>query len=123
VITAGAALLLYEPYGVGGIVAATGIATIASVVAQAWVLRGELGRLELGRLLSSGMRILAAAGALAAVAYGVWDLLDGELGRGTGAQIVSLGLALGAGALVYLAAVVALRVPEADQALRVIRRS
>src|SRR5687767_459214 len=45
VITAGAALLLYEPFGVGGIVAATGIATIASVVAEAWVLRGALGRL------------------------------------------------------------------------------
>jgi putative peptidoglycan lipid II flippase len=122
VITAGAALLLYEPYGVGGIVAATGIATIASVVAQAWVLRGELGRLELGRLLSSGGRVLIGAAALAGVAYGVWDFLDGELGRGTGAQIVSLGVALGAGALTYLAAVVALRVPEADQALRLLRR-
>jgi putative peptidoglycan lipid II flippase len=122
VITAGAALLLYEPYGVGGIVAATGIATIASVIAQAWVLRGELGRLELGKLFSSGMRILVAAVALAAVSYVVWDLLDSELGRGTGAQIVSLGVALGAGALAYLAVVLALRVPEADQALRVIRR-
>ncbi len=121
-ITAGAALLLYEPYGVGGIVAATGIATIASVVAQAWVLRGELGRLELGRLFSSGMRIVLAAAALAAVSYGVWELLDAELGRGTVAQIASLGAALGAGGLAYLAVVVALRVPEADQALRVIRR-
>ncbi len=122
VITAGVALLLYEPYGVGGIVAATGIATIASVVAQAWVLRGELGRLELGRLISSGARIVLAAGALAGVSFLVWDFLDSELGRGVGAQIASLGIALAAGALTYLAAVLALRVPEASQALRVVRR-
>ncbi len=122
-ITAGAALLLYEPYGVGGIVAATGIATIASVFAQAWVLRGELGRLELGRLASSGSRIVLASAALAGVSYVVWDVLDAAFGRGLGAQITSVGVALGAGALAYLAAVLALRVPEARQALRVLRRS
>ena len=122
ILTAGFALLLYEPYGVGGIVAATGIATIASVLAQAWVLRGALGRLELGSLLWSGSRILLAGGALAAVSFGVWDFLDGELGRELGAQIVSVGVALGAGAIAYLATVVALRVPEAAQALRVLRR-
>jgi putative peptidoglycan lipid II flippase len=122
VITAGGALLLYKPFGVGGIVAATGIATIASVVAEAWVLRGALGRLELGRLLWSGSRIVVAAAVLAGVSYGVWDVLDAELGRSVGAQIVSLGAGLAAGALAYLAAVLALRVPEARQALRVIRR-
>ncbi|MDQ3571283.1 MAG: murein biosynthesis integral membrane protein MurJ [Actinomycetota bacterium] len=121
-ITAGVALLFYEPFGVGGIVAATGIATIASVVAQAWVLRGQLGRLELGTLIWTGTRIVAAATILAGVAYLVWDLLDSELGRGTGAQIVSLGVALGAGGLAYLGAVVAMRVPEASQALGALRR-
>jgi putative peptidoglycan lipid II flippase len=121
-ITAGVALAFYEPFGVGGIVAATGIATIASVVAEAWILRGTLGRLELGRLIWSGSRILVAGAALAGTSYLVWDVLDSELGRGVGAQIASLGVALGAGALVYGAVVLALRVPEATQALRVIRR-
>jgi putative peptidoglycan lipid II flippase len=121
-ITAAASLLLYEPFGIGGIVAATGIATIASVGAQAWVLRGQLGRLELGRLVSSGIRVVIASGVLAAVAYGVWDVLDSELGRSLGAQVASLGAALAAGGLAYLAAVIALRVPEASQALNVLRR-
>ena len=49
-ITAIAALLLYSPFGVGGIVAATVIATAVSVLAQTVVLRRQLGRLELGRL-------------------------------------------------------------------------
>ncbi|CAN5177226.1 murein biosynthesis integral membrane protein MurJ [soil metagenome] len=121
-ITAVGALLLYKPFGVGGIVAATALATFASVVAQMAVLRGHLGRLELGQLAWSGSRIVLAAGVLGGVAFGVWDVLDAELGRGTGGQIVSLGTALAAGGAAYLAAILALRVPEAKQALRVFRR-
>ena len=120
-ITALAALALYEPFGVGGIVAATGIATIASVLAQAVVLRGQLGRLELGSLLWAALRIALAAALLAGVSYVVWDSLDAELGRGLGGQIVSLGVALLAGAVVYGATVLALRVPEGRQILRLLR--
>ena len=47
-ITALFSLLFYEPFGVGGIVAATAIATAASVAAD--VIQRTLGRLELGRL-------------------------------------------------------------------------
>ena len=121
-ITALAALALYEPFGVGGIVAATAIATAASVAAQAIVLRRELGGLELPRLLASTTRIAIASAALAGVAYGVWALLDDVLGVALGAQIVSLGVALLAGGAVYAAALFALRVPEADQLRRLLPR-
>ena len=95
-VTALAALGLYH-LGVGGIVAATAIATAASVVAQCVILRRMLGGLELGqpaRHAASGSRLAAAA--LAAVSFGVWDVLDDALGRGLAGQIVSLGVALGA---------------------------
>ncbi|MDQ3729553.1 MAG: murein biosynthesis integral membrane protein MurJ [Actinomycetota bacterium] len=121
-ITAGVSLAFYEPFGVGGIVAATAIATIASVIAQAVVLRSHLGRLELGRLAWSGSRILLASAALAGVALGVWDVLDSALGRGLAGQIVSLGVALAAGAAAYAGALLVLRVPEMNQVLSVIRR-
>jgi putative peptidoglycan lipid II flippase len=65
---------------------------------------------------------LLASAALAAVSYGVWDVLDSELGRGTGAQIISLGAALGAGALIYALAILALRVPEGRQVMNLVRR-
>src|SRR4051794_7563113 len=99
-ITAIAALALYSPFGVGGIVAATLIATATSVLAQTIVLRRQLGRLELGRLVWTTVRVSAAAAALAGASYGVWDLLDAALGRGLGAQVISLTAGLGAGALV-----------------------
>jgi putative peptidoglycan lipid II flippase len=122
VITAIAALVLYGPFGVGGIVAATVIATAASVLAQTIVLRRQLGRLELGRLIWTTLRVSAAAAALAGASYGVWDVLDTALGRGLGGQVISLTAGLAAGALVYAAAIVLLRVPEAQQIWRLLRR-
>jgi putative peptidoglycan lipid II flippase len=121
-ITALAALGLYH-LGVGGIVASTAIATAASVVLQGVILRRILNGLELGRLLDAAIRITIAAVALAAVSYGVWDLLDSALGRGLVSQIVSLGAGLGLGGLVYLGAAKLLRIAELEQILRLVRRS
>ncbi len=101
-ITALAALVLYGPFGVGGIVAATAIATIVSVAAQAFVLRPRLGGIEFARFLETTVRIVGASAALALVSYFTWDLLDEALGRALGAQILSMVAALGAGGLVYL---------------------
>ena len=58
-VTAVAAFALYSPFGVGGIVAATAIATAASVVAQAWSCARQLGGLELGRLAWTTLRVIA----------------------------------------------------------------
>ena len=121
-ITAIAALALYRPFGVGGIVAATVIATAASVLAQTIVLRRQLGRLELGRLIWTTLRVGAAAAALAGASYGVWNVLDTALGRGLGGQVISLTAGLAAGALVYAAAIILLRIPEAEQIWRLLRR-
>jgi len=120
-VTALAALGLYH-LGVGGIVAATAIATVASVAVQIVILRRLLDGLELGRLLDAGIRITVAAAALAAVAFGIWDVLDGALGRGLGGQIVSLGLGLGLGGLTYLGVSKLLRIAELDQIMRLVRR-
>jgi putative peptidoglycan lipid II flippase len=120
-ITAIAALAFYGPFGVGGIVAATVIATAASVLAQTIVLRRQLGRLELDRLLWTTIRVSLAAAALAAASYGVWDLLDAALGRSIAGQVVSLTAGLGVGLAVYAAAITLLRIPEAEQIRRLLR--
>jgi putative peptidoglycan lipid II flippase len=122
VITVIAAAVLYSPFGVGGIVAATGIATAASVLAQMVVLRGQLGRLELGRLVWTTIRVSAASAALAGASYGVWYVLDQALGSGLAGQIVSLVAGLGVGALVYGVAITAMRIPEARQIWNLLRR-
>jgi len=121
-VTALASLALYEPFGVAGIVAATAIATAASVAAQGIVLRRTLGGLEITRLISTTVRITIASAVLAGVAYGAWWLLDDALGQGLGGQIVAMTVALALGAASYAAALFALRVPELQQILNLARR-
>jgi putative peptidoglycan lipid II flippase len=122
VVSALAALALYTPFGVGGIVAGTGIGTTAAVIAQAVILRRRFGGLELRRLTSTATRITIAAAALAGVGWLVWDALDQALGRGLGGQIVSLGTGLAVGGLVYVAVAKLLRVEELEQMTRLLRR-
>jgi putative peptidoglycan lipid II flippase len=122
VVSTLAALALYSPFGVGGIVAGTGIGTTVAVIAQAVILRRKFGGLELRRLLSTGTRITIAAAALAGVGWFVWDVLDQALGRGLGGQIVSLGTGLAIGGLVYVAVAKLLRVDELEQMTRLLRR-
>lgn len=122
VVSALAALALYGPFGVGGVVAGTGIGTTAAVVAQAVMLRREFQGLELGRLLSAAVRISIASAALAGASYLVWKGLDGVVGRGLAGQIISLGGGLAVGAAVYLAVARALRIAELDQIMRLVLR-
>jgi putative peptidoglycan lipid II flippase len=122
VVSALAALALYAPFGVGGIVAGTGIGTTVAVVAQAVILRREFDGLELRRLFVTTAKITIAAAALAGVGWVVWDVLDEILGRGLGGQIVSLVTGLAAGGLVYVAVAKLLRVAELEQMSRLLLR-
>jgi putative peptidoglycan lipid II flippase len=122
VVSALAALALYGPFGVGGIVAGTGIGTTVAVVAQAVILRREFGGLELPRLFSTATKITIAAAALAGISWIVWDVLDELLGRDLVGQIVSLGVGLAAGGLVYVTVAKLLRIAELEQMTRLLRR-
>lgn len=121
-VTALASLLLYEPYGVAGIVAATAIATTASVIAQVILLRSRLGGIEATRFISTTARVTVGSVLLAAVSYQSWLLLDEALGREILAQIVAVSVALALGGVAYLACARLLRVPELDQILSLVRR-
>jgi putative peptidoglycan lipid II flippase len=122
VVSAIAAAALYKPFGVGGIVAGTGIGTSSAVFAQAFILRREFHGLELGRLLDAVIRISLACAVLAAISWGIWHVLIGALGESTPAQIVSLGTGLVVGGVAYLAAAWMLRIPELEQIMRLLRR-
>ena len=115
IVNAAVSLALYKPFGIAGIVLGTAVSSAAMTVLQALLLRRLLGELDLPRTLAAAVRIVLAAALLAGVSYGVWWLLDDVLGRSLLAQLVSLGAALGAGAAVYAAAVLAAGIPEARQ--------
>jgi putative peptidoglycan lipid II flippase len=114
-VNAALAAALHGPFGIAGIVVGTVAGTVTMCLAQGWLLRGELGGVEGKRTLGAALRMLAAAALLAAVAYGAWRALDGLLGGGSFAQALAVLAAIAAGVVAYVAAVWALRVPEARQ--------
>jgi putative peptidoglycan lipid II flippase len=113
---------LYEPLGIGGVVLGTVVATAAMTAGQAFFLRRRIGGLQLGTTARTTAKIVVAAAALGAVAYGTWYVLDDALGRSLVAQVVSVGTALALGSAVYAAIVLAMRIPEAQQILALFTR-
>ncbi len=60
-------------------------------------------------------RIVIATVVVAALARGIWALLDHLLGRSLPAELVSVGFALAAASTLYAWLVLAMRIPEARQ--------
>ncbi len=113
---------LYKPLGIAGLIIGTVAANAVMAALQFHRLRiGFNGRLEGAQTLMITARILLASALLAGVSWAVWRVLDDLLGTSLVAQIVSVGAAGLAGLLVYMRAVLTMRVPEAHQVSRLIR--
>jgi putative peptidoglycan lipid II flippase len=112
---------LYKPLGIPGIVIGTAVSSAAMTLAQVHFLRRELhGRLDARRTLIVTAQITVAAALLAGASYGTWWVLDRALGVGLIAQVIAVGAGLAVGVVVYAAAVLTLRIPEARQIQRLI---
>ena len=103
---------VFYRFGVWGIPLSTSIVNVAGTIALFVLLRRRVGAVEAGGTAGATAKVLAASALLAVVAYPLWRLLDGALGRSTPAQILALGAALLVGSLAYLGACRALRVRE-----------
>jgi putative peptidoglycan lipid II flippase len=114
-INAIVSLALYRPFGIAGLVIGTAIASIGMTLGQGWLLRREVGPIEAGATARAAGLMTGAAALLGVVAYGTWRGLDELLGRSLPAEIISVGTAIAAGSLVYVAAVLLLRIREAEQ--------
>ncbi len=113
---------LYKPLGISGLIIGTIAANVVMTGLQLQRLRRGLdGRVEGAQTLMITARILLASALLGVVSWAVWRGLDDALGTSLGAQLVSVGVAGLAGVLVYMRAVLAMRVPEAHQVMRLVR--
>ena len=115
-------LALYKPLGIAGLVIGTGAANVVMTALQLRRLRtGFNGRLEGGQTLMITVRIALAAALTAAIARGVWAIVDSVLGLSIAGQLVSVGLAVVIGAAVYAWLTLTMRIPEARQIERLVR--
>ncbi len=115
-------LSLYKPLGIAGLIIGTVLANVVMTALQVRRLRiGFNGHLEGRQTTMITARILLASALLGGVSWAVWYVLNRLLGGSLPAQIVSVGGAGVAGVLVYMRAVLLMRVPEAHQVSRLIR--
>ncbi len=115
-------IALYKPLGISGLIMGTIAANVVMTALQLHRLRvGLNGRLEGGQTIMITARIVVASALLAAVSWVVWKLFETALGVSLPAQILSMGAAAAAGLLVYIRAVLAMRIPEAHQVSSMIR--
>jgi putative peptidoglycan lipid II flippase len=107
---------LYKPLGIAGLVIGTAAANVVMTALQYRRLRaGFNGQLEGAHTVMITVRILLASVLLGGISWVLWKALDSLLGRSLPAQIVSVGLSIGVGVLVYAGAALAMRIPEARQ--------
>ena len=104
----------FYPVGVWGIPFATSLVNIVGTVFLVYYLVKRVGDVHLRTVGEAIGRIVLASLALGAASFAVWYSLDRALGRAVPAQIVSLGLALAVGAVVYFGACRLLHVREFD---------
>jgi putative peptidoglycan lipid II flippase len=109
-------IALYKPLGIAGLV----IGTVSANVAMTWLQLRRLrvgfnGRLELSQTTMITARIIVATAIITAVGYLFWKGLDAVLGVSLVAQIISIGIAMGAAGLLYARLVLWMRIPEAHQ--------
>jgi putative peptidoglycan lipid II flippase len=80
-----------------------------------------MGGFELGETARTFFHVTVASAGLAAVAWGIWRLLDVGLGRSLPAQIVSVGVGLSLGYVAFFVVCRLLDVRELDTMLRLRR--
>jgi putative peptidoglycan lipid II flippase len=114
--------LAFYRLGTWGIPLSTAVVNIAGTAALLVAMQRRIGGVEAAQTAASVLRVALASALLAGVAYGVWEPLDASLGRSFPAQLVSLGLALGAGTAVFVVAARALRLRELELLRGAVRR-
>jgi putative peptidoglycan lipid II flippase len=115
-VNAGLDSVLYR-LGIWGIPLATASVNVFAATILLVMMRRRLGLEHLGRTMAVVLRILVASAVAAAAAYAVWYGLDALLGRGLGAEVVSVGGGLAAAGLAYLGAARALGIRELEALL------
>jgi putative peptidoglycan lipid II flippase len=121
-LNAGLDFLLYKPLGVGGITLSTSMVSLINFFGLMLLLGPRIGGVDARRVAWSAARSIIALMPLAGASYGVWWVLDGALGRGLWARLISVGLAYIAGGLAYCLAAWAMRMPELGDVVNIIRR-
>jgi putative peptidoglycan lipid II flippase len=114
--------LLYKPLGVAGITLSMATVSTLNFFALFVLLRRRVGRIDGRRMAGAAGGALICAGALAAVSWGVWHLLDGFADGGFLRLLAAVLAAVAAGAAVYVGLAKVLKLEELTAVWHILRR-
>jgi putative peptidoglycan lipid II flippase len=103
--------------GIWGIPLATSTVNVVAATVLLVMMRRRVGLEHVGRTLGVVMRVAVAGAIAAGLALATWYGLDEVLGRGLGAQVLSLGSAFAVGGLAYVGLARALGLRELETLL------
>ncbi|MCU1453941.1 MAG: hypothetical protein JWN46_2087 [Acidimicrobiales bacterium] len=113
------AVALVGRYEIVGLALSWGIAYSISAVIALVILTRRTGSFDMGGLISSYTKLLIAAGAMGAAVWGVGRLVIAPSRSRVGLAVAA---SVAVGAVVYVAGVIALRVPGIDELMDRLRR-
>jgi putative peptidoglycan lipid II flippase len=112
---------VFYRFGIWGIPLSTSLVNIAGTAALVVLFRRRMSGFELGETSRSFGLVTIASLALAAVGWGIWRVLDAELGHSLAAQIFALGAGLVLGYAAFFGMCRLLGVRELETMLRLRR--
>jgi putative peptidoglycan lipid II flippase len=116
-VNAGAGLVLMRPFGHTGLAMALTFSSIFNCLLLVWALHRKVGRLGLSRLFASLVRLLPAAGCMAAVVWYILQLAPWDAAGAIWFKSAVLSAAVAAGIGVYALSCMVFKVPEAAEAM------
>ena len=116
-------IILIRPLGYQGLALSTMLAQFVNLFALYWLLGRAYGPLFNGDFISGLTRIVAAGILMAAVAYGVYVRIAAAMeGDSFNTRLITVAIPVGVAIVVYVGAAYALRIPELDHFLDILRR-
>ena len=112
---------VFYRFGIWGIPLSTSLVNIAGTGALLVFFRRRMRGFELGAVTRTFILVCIASAVLAVVGWGIWHLLDSELGQSIAAQVVSLGAGLVLGYAAFFGMCRLLGVHELNTMLRLRR--
>ncbi len=113
--------VLYKPMGTDGIPLSTSISSVITFAVLIWMLERQLGGLHGEWILEGVARSVLASAVSVLLAWASWTVVSDALPDGPIGQILSMGCAIAAAALAYLAAAMAMEMPELNTLTRLRR--
>ncbi len=104
--------ILYKPMGTNGIPLSTSISSVITFSVLVWLLERELGGLHRAWVIDGVGRSIAGSLVSVLLAWASWTVVSDALPDGPIGQILSVSTAIAAAAIAYLAAALAMEMPE-----------